>query len=515
MRFKRKRLFFAAAISLSVYAVNAYWYFSSEKKFDSLKNEKPLAFVGKTVEEIQRRPAARLLWQNVETGDPLYNGEAIRTAENAEVRILFAGTNRYLDVEPESLIVLQKLEGKISLDLLEGNLFVHSSDIQEKENTSEDLVVKSENGTLDLSNATASLSKTKNRKMDLQILSGQVSVKDKNGTKLNLSSINNSESNKFLILSPKLGKPLYASNNQASLISFQWKGWENKNVQLQIGTHRKNLLSTISNNKNGSSLQTALSVGKYYWKLNALNEKSQVIGESAVYKLEVLPLATLVDAANPVSTAAITKQLPIDVQWTLNEKQNLQYYVQQPQLHLAWTSPQKDKIFAWRLKWKEQQDSELQTQTVQQKKELTFQLNKPGRYLASVEALDNKNQVLGVTPEKTIEVLEQPLIDTPRFSFAQGLLKAEDNGRISLQWSNVSGAKEYNLVISKNGRELKKTSLTSTNTSFKNLMPGEYQVQLFATDFYGRKSQQTDSRTIVVPDKSNVKAPTLKRIRVN
>ncbi len=134
MKKQWKRLLAAALSSSSVFAVTWYWYQSSDqshiiarkRKKKKKKKKKPLAYVGKVVEDIQRRPASRLLWQLVNTGEALYNGEAIRTSERGEVRIQFVDSDRYLDLEPESLIVIKKSEGEIALDLMEGSLFVNA-----------------------------------------------------------------------------------------------------------------------------------------------------------------------------------------------------------------------------------------------------------------------------------------------------------------------------------------------------------------------------------------------------
>ncbi|WP_374032330.1 hypothetical protein [Bdellovibrio bacteriovorus] len=109
MKKQWKRLLIAALSSSSVFAATWFWYQSTADTRSSNSNEKPLAYVGKVVEDIQRRPASRLLWQLVNSGEPLYNGEAIRTSERGEVRIQFVDSDRYLDLEPESLIVIKKI----------------------------------------------------------------------------------------------------------------------------------------------------------------------------------------------------------------------------------------------------------------------------------------------------------------------------------------------------------------------------------------------------------------------
>lgn len=46
-------------------------------------------------------------------------------------------------------------------------------------------------------------------------------------------------------------------------------------------------------------------------------------------------------------------------------------------------------------------------------------------------------------------------------------------------------------------------------------MPGSYSIEINAIDKHGRNGEISKKRTIQVPDKSEVKAPTLKKIKVN
>jgi ABC-type Fe3+ transport system substrate-binding protein len=89
------------------------------------------------------------------------------------------------------------------------------------------------------------------------------------------------------------------------------------------------------------------------------------------------------------------------------------------------------------------------------------------------------------------------------------------DGKSKLEWSQVEGAKEYWLVISKGGKELKRSKYASNSTALKNLLPGEYDVEISAVDAHGRTSESASPRKLLVPDKSNLKAPTLKKIKVN
>jgi hypothetical protein len=46
-------------------------------------------------------------------------------------------------------------------------------------------------------------------------------------------------------------------------------------------------------------------------------------------------------------------------------------------------------------------------------------------------------------------------------------------------------------------------------------MPGIYDLQVSATDNYGRRGELSFKRKLLVPNKSEVKAPKLRKIKVN
>jgi hypothetical protein len=618
MRSQWKRLLWAAMLSGICLIATFTWYHFTKSKSRTNENEKPLAYVGKISNEIQRRPATRLLWQEVGTGDPLFNGEAIRTSEKGEVRIQFADSSRYLDLEPESLIVIQQNKGEIALDLMEGSLFVAAA----KEGTESDgtaLVLNSASGKVDLSKASANLSKSANNQVDVQVIGGSASVKDKNGKNKVLSSgsnsafgSNGSQFNKadLQILSPTLGKVAYVDVEDTENMTFKWKGFPaGLKVSLYSGLSRKDLKESITLSARGEdSFKTALPLGKPYWKLVAKDPQShKIVAESSIYRTEIQAryaptvIFPLANASIPVNKApfdmafkwqkgdetsqivlevakdpslkqkvatknftteesftlpALTEgeyywrmssyyegsekpflgkiqkftlslplnkpeekvipKVPVEISWTVPEDK-IQFYLEKPKLDLSWNANRPEDVAFWRLKYHEEGDDPSKVQTLEVKDtKAETKVEKPGRYIASLEAFDKDGHVIGTSQHRKIAVAPLPLLSPPKLLPLEGILTAQGDGRTRLQWEKIEGAKEYTLTISNNGgKELKSLKYTTNETSLKNLMPGEYQLRLTAVDQYGRSSESGTSRKLIVPDKSNLKAPTLKKIKVN
>lgn len=604
MKKQWKRLLIAALSSSSVFAATWFWYQSTDNSHSGNSNEKPLAYVGKVVEDIQRRPASRLLWQLVNSGEPLYNGEAIRTSERGEVRIQFVDSDRYLDLEPESLIVIKKSEGEIALDLMEGSSFVAAAKGGE-EAGAPGLVLNSANGKVDLSKASASLSKGKGNSVDVQVLEGKASIKSEDGQSKELQ---NREQVK--VLSPAPQKPIAMSAENPEPVPFRWQGFPpDAKVSLWVGPSRKQLKEFQKASANSNELLATLPFGRHYWKLVATSPQGQVVSESPVYRTEVLAryAPTVVfptaDAEIPATqspfdmsfkwqkgedTRQMTLELwsdeklknkvstktfqnedsytaaglnpgtyywrmtsyftdsdkpvlgkvqkftvlppnvtakaevlpapvePVQVDFTMPEKDLVQYYVEEPRLGLSWKGDKTEKVSSWRVRYHSEEEDPVMAKSLSVKDtQVSAPVTKPGRYIASIEALDAQGQVLGATNSQILTVSPLPLLQAPMFSPAEGTLQASMDGRTQLEWSKIDGAKEYWLTIRKNGKELKRTKYLQNSTALKNLLPGEYEVEVTAVDNYGRSSDVLPARKLMVPDKSNVRAPTLKKIKVN
>lgn len=611
------RLFVAALCSSSVFAGTYYWYTSTDQSKYSHGNEKPLAYVGKVVDDIQRRPAARLLWQLVNTGEPLYNGEAVRTSERGEVRIQFTDSDRYLDLEPESLIVIKKSEGEIALDLMEGSLFVNAkAGGTEQDGKIPGLVLSSANGKVDLSNASASLSKGRGNAVDVQVLEGKASIQGKDGQSKELTTGSfgalgaaglEFNKNNLKILTPLPHKPIAMDAENVKDIPFQWTGFPaNSEVSLWVGPTRKEMQAYAKALPGKSELATKLPFGKHYWKLVATTPQGQILGESPVYRTEVLAryAPTVVfptaDAEIPASSNSFdmsfkwekgddTRSVTLEV-WsdpTLKQKilsksfsaedaytlpalkggtyywrmssyyvdsdkpllgkvqkfsvkpveqvhveamkapvvpvnvaittpNQPQYYLDKPQVALSWNTDKTDSVASYRVKLHEQSEDPSYVNPVDVKdNKLTTPVSKPGRYIASIEALDKEGQVLGTTTSQPVDVAPLPILHAPGFLPAEGSLQAGTDGRSMLEWTPIDGAKEYWLVVRKNGKELKRSKYNGTSTALRNLLPGDYDVEISAVDAYGRMSETSAPRKLLVPDKSGVRAPTLKKIKVN
>jgi hypothetical protein len=250
---------------------------------------------------------------------------------------------------------------------------------------------------------------------------------------------------------------------------------------------------------------SALTPGDYYWRMSSYYEGSEKPVMGKVQKFSV----------TKIEEKVIPKD-PVEISWTVPEDK-IQFYVKEPTLNLSWDAKHAEEIAVWRLKYFEdgEDPAKAETMDVKDMKSASV-LKKPGRYIASVEGVNKLGEVLVTSPHRKIAVAPLPLLPPPQLLPLEGTLTAAADGRTELQWEKVDGAKEYTLTITNaHGKTLKTLKYTNTQTALKNLMPGEYNISLSSIDQYGRSSETGSARKLIVPDKSDLKAPTLKKIKVN
>ncbi|MEZ0392312.1 MAG: hypothetical protein ACAH59_08865, partial [Pseudobdellovibrionaceae bacterium] len=171
MNFISGRVLFAGFLSLGVFGASHYLAQRFRPPPQKMNTQKPLAQAEQLNDAVEKRSVSSLIWKDLSEGEALHAGEAVKTSENGEVRIQFENSSKFIDLEPDSQIILQQESGsEISLDLVQGSFVVaqkSESPANEKEPT---LVLKSKEGSLDLSQATAHLQKSQDSSVNIQVM---------------------------------------------------------------------------------------------------------------------------------------------------------------------------------------------------------------------------------------------------------------------------------------------------------------------------------------------------------
>lgn len=279
VRHHGKKILLAAVLSCASFGLTHLIYLMTAPADVNGGNREPIAFVRSVHDEVQRRPVTRVIWQLIEPGDPVYPGEAVKTSSLGEVSLEFADSKRRLDLEPDTLIVLTKSRDEISMELLDGNALVAQGNGADENSAEPKLTLQSKNGKVDLSRATASLSKDQ-----INVLSGEATV-DKDGQKQEFQ--NDGDLSKMRVTSPSIEETVYVSASHPKPVKFSWTGTPvGSKTTLHIGGFRKTM-KAIGPSTTLTELSQELKPGRYYWKLVVQGASGNTLGESSVFKLEV------------------------------------------------------------------------------------------------------------------------------------------------------------------------------------------------------------------------------------
>lgn len=584
-----------------------FWYQNAEKQFKIHNDSEAIAYVSKIMDRAQHRPENISLWQDIENNDSIYSGEAIRTSPQGQIRIHFKDSSQFLDLEADSFIVIQKSKGEIALDLMEGSLFV---DAKANNEGTEQLVLNSKNGKVELTGAQVNFSKNGQNDLSVQVLQGKASIRDSSGksqtiesgkTGLLGSSGINFDQSKIEILTPSVTKLNYLKAD-ANQVSFSWKGQPEQTLaELHLGNSVKSLKKIASSNSiESQEIKVNLAPGKYLWKLVFINPNDQkVISETFQYKsifqtrLGALALSPenlsqiqftelpqkinmtwsypddleqveiIISKNANLSEPIVQEKLkvknyqwivqePLTYYWQINslfkdgsslsqpiqsfkvnylvkDKEPLllswnndkaldkQFYVNDPKITLSWLPQNRtDEIASWKVRYYIESSPENLIERQTNDLLLVEKITRPGRYIASVEAYDSTGAVIGKLAEKGFSIEEKPRPRAPQIIPSKGDLLAEKDGQFLVQWEKIEDSKKYQLLVkSAEGKTLTDTYYEKNNAKLKNLLPGKYSIQVNSIDEFGRPSLNAETRTLMVPDISRVKAPTLKKIKVN
>lgn len=600
------KLLIAITLSLGCFGITHWIYVATAPKSGASAEREPIAFVAELQNDVQRRPLKRTIWQGLENGEAVYPGEAIRTASQSEARLQFAGNGKILDIEADSLIVLSASKDEVSLELLDGSIFVAQNENGTTE-ADQKLTLKSDAGAIDLSKATASLSKTQGQNVNLQVLKGAAllgsgqAIEQGQGGQLSESGAQMSALH-LKILSPRTdGSPLFISGQNPTAQKFSWQGAPAEaRVELWLGSSRKDLKSVATNSPGSSEISRIIPPGRFFWKLAVFSKTGAPLGESAIYRMESKALASI-PVIRPKKDELLTlnnPSTPVSFEWSLPEKvsestleiaadkdfkrilmsekfaapqtrverilktgkyywrlsayypeyremiastplrfevwvkpvKNIQiswqlnpilYYPLKPQADLRWTSSEDPDIKRWRVKVAPDKEAlnaiedRNRVQTEVESLEARLPLPKSGRWVASVEALDEKGEVLAKSSPQNFDLSVLPLLPAPRFLPETGDLQATPRGDLDLQWKATDGTRSFRVILKDTkGREIAARELPQVSTSLKNLMPGTYLIEIHAQDEYGRATEVAPPRRVLVPETSGLTAPKFKKVQV-
>ena len=590
-----RRFLMAGMISATSLGLVVGWYFIFEPENKNVTNQQPIAVVKKIKEEVDRRPAKRQVWQAIATGEPVYSGEAIRTAKGSEVKIQFLDGSRSIDIEPESIVmIIQSANKEFSLDLMEGGASV----IADKADAGGKFNLIQNGKSVELKGA-ATLSKSGTGGLEIQ--------SDDTGAGGNpfFAVMNDNRLSGFKLVQPLKDKSALIDANKPT-VDMIWAGVPaGFKTRIAIGTDRSNLSQSFET----ADLNFALNLpaGFYFYKLYFTNPATgQVVGESKLQRLKIderkfpvfvnptanqfiqivnqsanpkykmlfdytegefvnkflLEVATDSQLKNKVVNQAFNKKTTHELdlspgdyyfrmsalfegetkpisgkieKFTISVNRKIdpstigvnliswgevleqQFFIDQPELAMNWKSELGKKIAEYRIKLQSQDDPYAPAQEVRSRDLQTkTKVFKPGRYIASIQGVDQGENVIANSQKRFFTVKELDMVKPPVI-LGEEILRANKDGDLTVKWKLANGAYKYKLrIIDEMGQQSNGQLLDNAQAetiTFKDLMPGIYRLELAGVDMLGRTGEVA-TRKIEVPEISSLGAPKIKKLKV-
>jgi hypothetical protein len=239
-----KRLIFAFLIS--ILGIVASFKFLKPSEIVNRRDEEAIAYVDLMRNEVSRQAEGRLLWSPVQVGEALFPGDKVKTSGLSGAVIRFKGSESKLEVEENSIVVIALNDKKLSLNMLEGRVF-----LDQKEGA-RDIAVVSGGKAIDLSGSSA------------------ISVSETGE-----SSVQNFSGSLFSDLNPNYSESILSGDN---FVNVRWKKESrSENVEAFIGESPALLKkSNASASFNTGELKLKFSPGVNYWQLVSSVNGSEV-----------------------------------------------------------------------------------------------------------------------------------------------------------------------------------------------------------------------------------------------
>lgn len=469
-----KRLAVALVISGACFLGTVVWFESGKNSATDRAGREPVARLNDSLNDVQRKPTKRVIWESVSRNDELYPGEAIRTAPDAEAKIQLVKSGAVIHLEPDSLVVLEENANGLSLDFLQGNLFVQGGA------AGADLTLKTAGGEIKVNSADMSLSRDQSGQVNLEVHKGQAELQ-KGAQKISLAKDKsasltekgvNVDNQRVEVLSPQAGEPVLLNLSRGEKLEVTFKPLPaDFQVSAEWGTNRNSFKPTgtpVAGNV--GKLLIPGKAGKVFLRLQAKSESADAPKlTSIVIPLEIGPKAppALIEPSteNPPRKTAANE--PTNFRWLNRHKFESQVLeiAADPQFKNvkskqtfgpeveSFATPLSDGVYFWRV-----------TGFLKVKTKTEALASTPARFTLQAN--------LEVKPPIAVWPLDQQKI-----SFADA-----NKAGVSFKWQSATGVDRYAIEVWQGEKVLLKKDLETTYTKLSELKPGTYQWKIGSWD---------------------------------
>jgi hypothetical protein len=505
------RLMLAALISLCGWFATSFWEKQVNKRAMRVVNSEPIARLVTTHNEVMRRPAKHLIWKSVNKKEELFDGEAIRTANNSEAQIEFIEQKVTVSLDPDSVVEIARENGKLNLSFLEGNLIIKAGENSDLTLRSGDRQIAVGDATGKAVNGSSELTVSKtNKTANLEIQSIKGAVKEYNHDKTESKPI---ELAKFRILRPIADEVIYtpvSPEDGPSRVTIEFTPLAaTVEVTAETGEARDELTPVVDAKAAGNlgKILVPLKIGRNFVRLTATPTNRE----------EKRPLNKVL---TPVTRALVRAKLPPELLLP-TDKAVLQPTVLQPtsaknEVTLQWANPGKLNHLRVEISNAPNMKPTIEARELGTELQHKFLIGAETRilYWRVIGRLPTTGEAL-ISPIFSFKVLsdKQVLFASPRLQLpldqtSIDLATMRDTG-LRLAWKAVTDANEYEISLTEsrpldsasNGtREMTVSKFKSPSNSghVQKLKPGRYSWFVIAKDELGHNSPPSDTRVFSV-----------------
>ncbi len=493
-----QRLLIAFLISSGCYTFTYLWYQNVSDSSRSRTQQNPVAKLSRAINDVQRKPLARVIWEEITLNEDLYAGEAIRTSAASEAKILFLENGTEVELEPESLIVLERTDDGIALDFLKGNLLVKSKKGTEG---STSIKLKTGDNEIQLNDADLSLSKSDKGKVDLEVFSGTAELRqdgkstvldqsksgtlDDKGLKMNKSRLQ--------VLSPIPGTPVYIDPAKKEKLPLVWqKTPQGYTVYVERGRDRGRLYRNqhLTSPGEAGNIEVPTKVGKFFFRLIAVPaDTTKPELRSHIFPVDILAKSPPVLLQPEKNQQIIIKrnQTKLKIKWiSKNLFENMVVEISKdPGLRQkVLTEPLNPKLTFGEVEFQQQGPFYMRITGYMKTNNKTEPLSSP---------------VIPFTVKKGVDLIP-PQLRSPapdqRLTFQQ----VHEQG-LFLSWENVPGIKNYKLRIQNSKKKMIVDRVVNTNPlRLNDILPGKYRWSVASLGPEDKLSKYAKLRTFTVEE---------------
>ena len=470
------RIFLAATIS-AMGVVGTYVWSRSHRVNIAPKSSQPIARIASAINEVQRRPAERLIWQQTLGAEELHSGEAVRTGGTGTARIEFIGKDAYADLEPDTVIEIQETASGLNLDFLVGNLVVRSNST-----TDQNITVQSGQQKVEVKNAEVAVAKAApSAALDVDVLKGNAKVVKPKEDSLKPEPL------KLKVLQPKREEIFYGDPELGAIVTFIWEkvkkpGYE---VVIESGRERGQLkrdLSVAPVAAEKGQLQARLDNGKTYFRLLAIGpDQIPSMISSVELKPKIPP--NLLEPAADGQVAVSEPGKTIDLAWAnFGDLIDLNVEVaKRPDL--------KETVISQKM------GSSLKHKLFLPEGKGTFFWRVSGKLPGTGIVVASQVQKFTVG-QKELPPLAAPELFAP--TDAKEISHVEIQQGVWLTWKPVLGADRYEMILV--GAKTYRENATSPRINVSKLRPGIYRWSVIAKQGETRQSSESKPWVFTVAD---------------